>query len=144
MELAICLLGDNDFYGLDNHYIIHHSVSYSSISTPQRIRSMNVYIKTVLDPNLIWSKRKAQLEIIRKILVCDKEGDIYNCAIYYTYLLRIIQRRWRKKMELRKNIYNNPLFINYLKKREMTNKYMGLVRDTGINGLFYGNLVVNM
>ena len=143
MELAICLLGDNDFYGLDNHYIIHHSVSYSSISTPKRIRSMNVYIKTVLEPNLIWSKRKAHLEIIRKILVCDKEGYIYDCAIYYTYLLRIIQRRWRKKMELRKK-YNNPLFINYLKKREMTNKYMGLVRDSGINGLFYGNLVVNM
>jgi hypothetical protein len=39
-------------------------------------------------------------------------------------------------MELRKNIYNNPLFINYLKKRELSNKYNGLVRDTGINGLY--------
>jgi hypothetical protein len=67
---------------------------------------------------------------------------MYDCAIYYTYLLRILQRRWRKKVELRKKVYNNSLFINYLKIREVSNSSTKL-RDTGLMGLFYGNLVAN-
>jgi hypothetical protein len=143
MELAICFLGDNDFYGIDNHYIIHHSFPYSCISTNRKLKTMNTYIRDILEPNLLNNQR-AQLEIIRKIHIPDKEGYIYDCAIYYTYLLRIIQRRWRKKLELRKKIYNHPLFVNYLKRRELTNSHMGSVRDNGIVGLFYGNLVVNI
>jgi hypothetical protein len=143
MELAICFLGDNNFYGLDNHYIIHYSFSYSCISTNRKIKSMNNYIKNILEPNLLHNQR-AQLEIVRKIHIHDKEGYIYDCAIYYTYLLRIIQRRWRKKLELRRKVYNQPLFINYLKRRELTNSHMCSVRDNGIIGLFYGNLVVNI
>jgi hypothetical protein len=104
---------------------------------------MYSYIKDILEPNLL-NNQKAQVEIIRKIHISDKEGYIYDCAIYYTYLLRIIQRRWRKKLELRRKIYNNPLFINYLKGRETTNSHKGSVRDNGIVGLFYGNLVVNI
>lgn len=143
MELAICFLGDNDFYGIDNHYIIHHSITYSCISTRRKLKTMYSYIKDILEPNLL-NNQKAQVEIIRKIHISDKEGYIYDCAIYYTYLLRIIQRRWRKKLELRRKIYNNPLFINYLKGRETTNSHKGSVRDNGIVGLFYGNLVVNI
>ena len=51
MELAICFLGDNNFYGLDNHYIIHHSITYSCISTNRKIKTMYSYIKDILEPN---------------------------------------------------------------------------------------------
>ena len=143
MELAICFLGDSNVCGLDNLYYVYYTVDYYCIETKRKITRINNYIKHILQPNLN-SRQKAQIEIIRKINIEDKDGYVYTCAIYYTYLLRIIQRRWRKKLELRRKIYNNPLFINYLKRREMTNSCRVLVRDTGIIGLFYGNLVVNI
>jgi hypothetical protein len=143
MELAICFLGDSNVCGLDNIHYVYNSLDYYCIATRRKIIRINNYIRYILQPNLN-SRQRAQIEIIRKINIEDKDGYVYTCAIYYTYLLRIIQRRWRKKLELRRKIYNNPLFINYLKVRETTNSRMGSVRDTGIVGLFYGNLVVNI
>lgn len=150
MELAICFLGNRNFYGLDNIHVVYLSLNYYDISTPQKINRIkgvinriNRGIQSILSPNL-KNKQKAQIEIIKKIDIEDDDGDIYTCAICYTHLLRIIQRRWRKKIELRKKIYNHPLFINYLKKREVTNNYRYTIRDIGIVGLFYGNLVVNI
>ncbi len=143
MELAICFLGDDNFYGMDGIYIVYQSISYYYISTTRKLKRVNKYITNDLNPHL-KNNQKADIEIIKKILIRDKDGYIYTCAVYYTYLLRIIQRRWRKKMELRRKIYNHPLFINYLKKREVTNKMSGLIRDTGVIGLFYNNLVVNI
>jgi hypothetical protein len=104
---------------------------------------MNKYIVDDINPHL-KNNQRATIEIIKKILIRDRDGYIYNCAIYYTYLLRIIQKRWRKKIELRKRIYNHPLFINHLKNREVTTNRVGLVKDTGLIGLFYHNLVVNI
>ena len=150
MELAICFLGDSNFYGIDNVHVVYLSLNYCCISTPQKIirinriiNKINRAIKYILTPSRFKDNQKAQIEIIKKINIED-DGDTYTCAIYYTYLLRIIQRRWRKKLQLRRKIYNHPLFINYLKKREMTNNHTGTVRDTGIIGLFYSNLVVNI
>lgn len=140
MELAICFLGDSNFYGMDNIYIIYQSISYSHISTSRKFKRMNKYIVYDINPHL-KNNQRANIEIIKKILIRDRDGYIYNCAIYYTYLLRIIQKRWRKKMELRRRIYNHPLFINHLKNREVG---LGLVKDTGVIGLFYHNLVVNI
>lgn len=148
MELAICFLGNRNFYGIDNVHVVYLSLNYYDISTQQKINGIhrvinriNRRIEYILPPNL-KNKQKAQIEIIKKIYINDNDGDIYTCAICYTYLLRIIQRRWRKKLELRKKVYNHSLFINYLKKREVTNTYR--IRDNGIVGLFYGNLVVNI
>jgi hypothetical protein len=143
MELAICFLGDSNFYGIDNRYIIYHSISYSSISTPRKLKKVNNYIIDDLNPRL-KNNQLASIEIIKKIHIRHVDGYIYNCAIYYTYLLRVIQKRWRKKIELRRKIYNNPLFINYLKRREVTNMIAYSIRDTGIVGLFYDNRVVNI
>jgi hypothetical protein len=143
MELAICFLGDNDFYGIDNEFMVYYSIDYYCIATRQKINRINNYIRHILQPNLNTSQ-KAQLEIIRKINIEDKDGYQYTCAIYYTYLLRIIQKRWRKKLELRKKVYNHPHFINYIKRRETSNGRINSVRDNGIIGLFYGNLVVNI
>jgi hypothetical protein len=143
MELAICFLGDSNFYGVDNLYIIHHAFPYSYISTRKKMKRVNNYIIEDINPHLI-NNQKADIQIIKKIHIHDTNGYIYDCAIYYTYLLRIIQKRWRKKVELRRNIYNNPLFINYLKIREVSNSRNKSIRDNGIVGLFYGNLVVNI
>ena len=143
MELAICFLGDSNFYGMDNLYIIYHSISYSYISTPRKIKKVNKYILDDLNPHL-KNNQKATIEIIKKIHIQDADGYIYSCAIYYTYLLRIIQKRWRKKIQLRRKIYNHPLLINYLKRREVSNMIAHSIRDTGIIGLFYDNLVVNI
>ena len=143
MELAICFLGDSQFYGIDNRFIIYQSIPYSSISTSRKIKRVNNYIIGDLNPHL-KNNQKAGIEIIKKIHIRDTDGYIYNCAIYYTYLLRIIQKRWRKKIQLRKKIYNSPLFINYLKRREVTNMIAYSIRDKGIVGLFYDNLVVNI
>jgi hypothetical protein len=143
MELAICFLGDNGVYGIDNEFMVYMSMKYDRISTKKKVNKINNYLRDKLQPNLS-SIQKPQIEIIRKISIEDNHGYAYTCAIYYTYLLRIIQKRWRKKLQLRRRIYTDPLFINYLKKREITNHSISSVRDTGIIGLFYGNLVVNI
>jgi hypothetical protein len=143
MELAVCFLGDSKFYGIDNRHMIYQTILYSYISTTRKLKRVEKYIEESINPNL-KNNQRADIEIVKKIHIRDKDGYIYHCAIYYTYLLRIIQKRWRKKIELRRKIYNHPLFINYLKRREMTNKVTAMVRDNGIIGLFYGNLVVNI
>ena len=143
MELAICFLGDSNFYGMDNLYIIYHSFPYSYISTRKKMKRVNNYITEDLNPQL-KNNQKGGIQIIKKIHIQDIDGYIYDCAIYYTYLLRIIQKRWRKKLELRKRVYNSPLFINYLKIRELSNIRSKSIRDNGLVGLFYGNLVVNI
>jgi hypothetical protein len=107
------------------------------------MKRVNRYITEDLNPHL-KNNQRADIQIIKKIHIQDTDGYIYNCAIYYTYLLRIIQKRWRKKMELRRKIYNNPLFINYLKLRDVTTSRANSIRDNGIIGLFYCNLVVNI
>lgn len=140
MELAICFLGNNQtMYGIDNHFIIYESFTFNAISTHRKLKQLYRCINNIIQPNNLIS-RKINIEIIKRIHVADSYGYIYECAIYYTYLLRIIQLRWRKKMELRKK-YNQSLFVNFLKKRETEHRHMGSKRDTGIVGLFYGNLV---
>ena len=140
MELAICFLGNNEItYGIDNHFIIYESFTYMAISTQRKVKRIYRCINNIIQPN-ICINRKINIEIIRRLQVTDSYGYIYECAICYTYLLRIIQARWRKKMELRKK-YNQPLFVNFLKQRELEHRHMGSKRDTGIVGLFYGNLV---
>jgi len=140
MELAICFLGKSEvFYGIDNHYIIYETLSYNRISTPRKLQHIYRCIKRVIRPNLD-TINNINIEIIKRIQVTDNCGYNYECAIYYTYLLRIIQRRWRKKMKLREK-YNHPLFVNFIKQREVMTRHMGSKRDTGIIGLFYGNLV---
>lgn len=150
MELAICLLGNSNFYGINYQHVVYLSLNYHIISTARKIYRVNRIINkinmsicyNILTPKLNHYK-SARIEIIKKIYIEDHDGDIYTCAICYTYLLRIIQRRWRKKLELRRKIYNHSLFVNYLKNRELTNS-THKIRDNGIIGLFYGNLVVNI
>lgn len=152
MELAICLLGNSNFYGINYQHAVYLSFNYHYISTAQKIYRVNRIINkinmSIPYNNILTSKinhyQCTRIEIIKKIYIEDDDGDIYTCAICYTYLLRIIQRRWRKKLELRRKIYNHSLFVNYLKNRELTNSYTHTIRDTGIIGLFYGNLVVNI
>ena len=142
MELAICFLDNGELlYGIDNHFIIYKSFTYSAISTQRKVNRLYRCINNIIQPN-IRINHTINIEIIQRIQVTDAYGYIYECAIYYTYLLRIIQVRWRKKMELRKK-YNQSLFVNFIKRRETEHRHIGSKRDTGIVGLFYGNLVFN-
>jgi hypothetical protein len=79
------------------------------------------------------------IEIIKRKEITDADGNNIQCAIYYTYLIRIIQKKWRKILCLRKT-YTSNAFVYYIQQREFTSKKRISNIDTGIYGLFYKRL----
>ena len=142
MELGICYLfntqicGQNDPH-IINQYIIYETFPYNKINTQHRInRKFRFICKFRNYLSLNGDNSRVTIDIIKRIYVTDSDGNIVSCAIYYTYLLRIIQKKWRKLLEYRKK-YLYSHFINHLRKREYTSCKEKSIVDCGLHGLFY-------
>jgi hypothetical protein len=151
MEIGICYLYNSLICGetlpyITTHYIIHESFTINAILTQRRITQKHKYIKYRLQPILIGcnlDNKKCydniNIEIIKRIQITDGDGNNVQCAIYYTYLLRIIQKKWRKIIKLRKT-YISSTFVSYIQQREFTSKRKISNTDSGLYGLFYNPL----
>lgn len=146
MELGLCYLYNQNICGrsepdIMNQYIIYETFSYNKIDTQQSmnrkfrfIESFQHYLKSNGDNSNV------SINIIKRVELIDCDGYIVSCAIYYTYLLKIIQRKWRKILEYRK-LYLSSRFINHLRKREIGCR-MSICIDTGLFGLFYRHITI--
>ena len=142
MELGICYLynpficGETDPY-ISDKYIIYETFSYHKIDTPRTIRRK---LRFVNDFNhyllLNGDNDRIHINIIKRFNLVDGDGNVVSCAIYYTYLLRIIQKKWKKIIQYRK-MYLQTQFIHHLRKREVTPYYKRYSIDSGLHGLFY-------
>ena len=142
MELGICYKYNQNICGvtdqhISNQYIIYETFPYSKINTRKLMKrkfrfvnSFNSYL--ALNGNI----NDTTIDFIKRVELIDSNGCIVSCAIYYTYLLKIIQRRWRRFLQYRK-IYLSSYFINHLRKRELSGRISKVVRDGDMYGLLY-------
>jgi len=142
MELGICYKYNQNICGItdehiSNQYIIYETFPYSKINTQV---SMNRKIKFIDTFNnylsLNGNTNNTSIDIIKRVELIDSDGYVVSCAICYTYLLKIIQRRWRRFLQYRK-IYLSSYFVNHLRKREMSNRVSKVIRDGDMYGLLY-------
>ena len=142
MELGICYLYNENICGLSddyitNQYIIYETFSYNKINTQRTINRKFKFVDTFRNYLLLnGGNNNTSIDIIKRIEIVDGYGYVVSCAIYYTYLLKIIQRRWRRFLQYRK-IYLSSGFINHLRKRETSTQISRIVNDGHITGLLY-------
>jgi len=142
MELAICYLYNTQICGQSNshivtQYIIYETFPYNKIDTQHRINRKFKFINEFQNYlSLNGDNNNVTIDIIKRNQVIDNDGNVVSCAICYTYLLRIIQKKWRKILEYRKT-YLCSHFINHLRKREITSYKGESIVDSGLYGLFY-------
>jgi hypothetical protein len=142
MELGICYLyninicGETDHH-ITNHYIIYETFPYRKIDTQRTINRKFKFMDNFRNRLSLYNvNNNVTIDIIRRINIIDGDGNIVSCAIYYTYLLRIIQKKWRKLLHFRKS-YLSSQFINHLRKREVSTIYKTHSINSGLYGIFY-------
>jgi len=143
MELGICYLYNTNICGetdqhIGNQYIIYETFPYRKIDTQRAINRKFKFMDAVRTYLSLYDSvnNNMTIDIIKRINIIDSDGNVVSCAIYYTYLLRIIQKKWRKLIHIRKS-YLYSQFINHLRKRELHPYYKRYSINDGLYGLFY-------
>ena len=139
------LHGENDYH-LYTHYLVDYSIKNIHLSDYLGIlkffknklikqikllkiinnnNSQNTEHPVIKNYLCILNKQKnnVNFDIIQKISLIDNDGFEVICAIKKTYLIKLIQRRWRNILSERKKAINlrcNPKSIIY---REINGKW---------------------
>lgn len=73
---------------------------------------------------LIYTKIKNTcFDIIQKIIVIDYEGNEIICCVKKTYLIRLIQRRWKNVIKERKRVLQKRCSFNSILYRQKNGKW---------------------